>query len=323
MVDTRDPTLQPMDATPFATGQKKSQNTQNDKTAKNIGSEQISARGQLPTTDKHKDTPIVPEQGKTDPNRQVYNASNTVRITGGHPCKAGVCSKQGLANCRCKEKDNERAFFTLITYLILQLRALHWQLFHTPPRWVYHPHSHEFRFAEPENQEEVVAECAPIDVVFIDEDYDESFELTDDPFLMILRATVPLQFITREFEVFLKQLAAETPGVQSVQQLYQQGYQLRHDPENGLTLLRMPKPEHQLMFLQHCCRQGLLNMLESEIVLQFALSMQARYGNMLPRLVPRYQAIPRKDNEAELAYERSFRLPLTPLKMNCRLEPVK
>jgi len=274
----------------------------------------VQAEGDLTSREGQQrlDKPVLAEDTRADPNRTV-RGGGTAKITG-HSCPK-VCQKLGFANCRCKEKDNIRRLFIAMTILIEQLIPLHWKVFSKKPVWLDHPHHHQFRFGDI-NEEEAIAETDPMDLLLFDPDYHDAFELTDDPFLLILRSTVPADVLSREFEIFMKQLMVELPDVQNVQELVQRGYQMRHDPQQGLTAIRMPHPEHQMMFMQHLCRKGCLAMAEHQVLSHFSRMMQARYGRMQPKPEPSMRSKDDLYDKLEQA-----RYPYNPLKMTPTLEP--
>lgn len=271
---------------------------------------------------KRKDRPELPDQNKIDPNRSVRNASNTVVIQG-HPC-AKVCQKLGFSNCRCQEKNNIRNLFIAITILLQQLKPVNWQIFNRVPAWVKHPHrKHSFRFAPYEEQDKVIDQQDPMDLYLVDEDLYPEFELTNDPFVMILRAKVPHAVISREFESFLKILASEMPDVNDYEQLYEMGYQLRQHPETGVTAIRMPDPAQQLRFMLHLASKGCLCMEQHQVLESYTRMMQARYGGPAPRPVPGMPK--RRDLVEEMMAEQreGGRFNPTPLKTKLALDPHK
>jgi len=254
----------------------------------------------------------------------VRNASNTMIISG-HPC-AKICQKLGFSNCRCQEKDNLRNLFIAITILIQRLTPVDWKIFNKQPTWVRHPHRHNaFRYASREEADsEVMGKEAAMDVYLYDEDLYPDFELKDDPFLMILRAKVPIAQLSLEFEIFLKQLAADMPDVTDHRELYDRGYQLRHDPETGLTALRMPDPLHQMKFLQHLASKGCIRMEQHQVLDTFTRLMQARYGG--PELRPIPGAPRRRDLVEEMMSEQrnsTKKFNPSPLNTKLQLEPNK
>lgn len=222
---------------------------------------------------------------KPDPNKSVRNASNTVSIEG-HPC-AKVCQKLGFANCRCKENENIQDLLVAITFFIKQLQPVHWKLFGKKPVWISHPHHHHYRL-EMANQDsaDVVAETDPMDLILYDDDFPHDFELTDDPFMIIIRALVPFTDLKPQFETFLKDLAMKMPDIQNHQELVERGYSLTHQPETGITVLRMPDPKHQLMFMQHLAQKGFIGLTPQAIPDLFARMMQARYDTLAPTPKP-------------------------------------